>query len=604
MAILLSAKEITKAFDSRPLFADLHFSIESAERVGLIGPNGAGKSTLLKILAGQITADHGEVVSQRGLRVSHLEQVPFLDSNKTVREILLEQSGNLDEWTAAEKGDELIWKLKLDAGGLEPDTLVKNLSGGWKKRLAFARALMSDPDVLLMDEPTNHLDVEGILWLEELISDAPFATLTITHDRFFLERVANRILELDRRNPGGILSIKGPYSRYLEVKESMMTAQENRENILRGNLRRETEWVKAGAKARTTKQQARIQRHSELESEVKELASRNIKKLVSIDFESIENSPKRLVDAKKISKSYSKDRPLFSNLDLLLTPGTRVGVLGANGSGKSTLIRVLLQLEKQDSGTISHSDRLQVAYFEQNRDQLDPDVSLLRSVCPHGDQVIYRGRPLHIRSYLEKFLFSYDTMDMNIGSLSGGEQSRVLLAKLMLTEANVLVLDEPTNDLDIPTLHVLEEALTQFEGAILLVTHDRFFLDRVATQILAFPVLEKEKKAGTLHTFADLAQWESWHANQINHKENKKSESSAPTVQKQEASKPKPSSKKVEALTKKIERAELAYAKLEAECSTAEVMSNIAELSKRGREMQELQAQIDALYREWESTDQ
>jgi ATP-binding cassette subfamily F protein uup len=599
--ILLTTKNLTKAYDSRPLFRDLHFVIESGERIGLVGPNGAGKSTLLKILAKNETADEGELVTQRGgLRTGYVEQTPRFDETKSVQETLADVPHGSEDWEKLIRADELLWKLNLEFAGLRPETIVATLSGGWRKRLAIARELMRDPELLLLDEPTNHLDVEGILWLEEILRKSSFATLTVTHDRSFLQNVSNRILELDRRNEGGILSVSGNYARYLEVKESLMAAQESREDILRGILRRETEWVKAGAKARTTKQFARIQRHAELTSEVASLASRNVQSKVDIEFQSAENKTKRLIEAKRIAKTYEHRGTLFSNLDVLLSPGTCLGVMGPNGCGKSTLIRVLLGAENPDRGHIFHAEQLKVAYFEQGRDKLDPKISLMQTVCPDGDHVFYHRRHIHIRSYLERFLFRQDQMDQPVGSLSGGEQSRVLLAKLMLIEANVLVLDEPTNDLDIATLVVLEECLSEFEGAILLVTHDRYFLDHVATKILTFSVDKKDRDDGKLLYFEDLAQWQAWLRMQL--------DESAKSIVSKSAGGPKVrADKKISAntsssksLMNKIERLEATYALLEKECGDPKFASDVQKLTELGVKMKALQNEIASLYTEWE----
>jgi ATP-binding cassette subfamily F protein uup len=603
MSVLLTAEKIGMAFDSRPLFHDLTFAIESQERIGLIGPNGAGKTTLLRILSTQLEPDEGEIIFQRGTRVAYLEQNPKFSREATVLSTLLEGAEDPSDWTAHSKADELLWKLSFEEAKIHADSTVDSLSGGWKKRLALAKELMRNPDLLLMDEPTNHLDVEGIIWLEELLLSSTFATLTITHDRLFLQRVSNRILELDRRNRGGILSVKGKYSTYLEIKESLMQSQENRETILRGTLRRETQWLKQGAKARTTKQQARIKRHGELSEEVSELATRNSVRTAQMDFQEAENKPKRLLEAKRIAKAYPGKSPLFTNLDLLLTPSTRIGILGANGCGKSTLIRILLGHESPSSGKIFRSDQLKVVYFEQHRELLDPSVSLLRSVCPFGDHVLYRGRQIHIRTYLDRFLFSQTQMDMNIGSLSGGEQSRVLIAKLMLEEANLLVLDEPTNDLDIATLNVLQDCLVQFDGAILLVSHDRYFLDQVSTQILAFPVNEEDRKKGQVHMFADLSQWETWHAHSLQARsvtrppEKKVDKRSAPQTRPASHS----SKRETESLLKKIQRLEDNYQTLIKECEDPKIASDPAKLTDLGVQMKMLQSEIDALYQKWES---
>jgi len=595
MAVLLSAREITHRFEARPLFENLSFGIDTGDRIGLLGPNGAGKSTVLRLLAGRFTPDKGEIVRARGLSIAYVEQVPELNPEQTVMETLLEKSPDPHDWTAHVLAEELIWKMGLETAGIHADSKLGTLSGGWKKRLAICRELMATPQVLLLDEPTNHLDIEGILWLEEMLREASFATLTVTHDRLFLQRVSNRILELDRRNEGGILNVKGNYLDYLQVKEGLLQAQETREASLKGVLRRETEWLRQGAKARTTKQQARINRHGDLSGEVSELQYRNKKTEVRFEFQESENQPKRLVEAKHLTKILPNGTALFKNFDLLLGPGTRIGILGTNGCGKTTLLRALLGLDKPTSGKIFHSEHLKIAYFEQNRDSLDPDQTLLRSLCPFGDQVIFQGRPIHIRSYLERFLFAQDRMEIPVGRLSGGEQSRVLIARLMLKEANLLVLDEPTNDLDMATLNVLQDTLTQFDGAILLVSHDRYFLDQVSTRILAFPISEKEKAEGTLHFFEGLSQWEEWHRSYREDAADKSSNKSK--AEKSDSNKPAPiKSVNSEQMMKKIERKEIELDKLNRECENPAISGDFQKLSEIGKKISALQTEIEQLY--------
>jgi ATP-binding cassette subfamily F protein uup len=603
VSILLSAHQLRKSFAARPLFDELTFSIEAGERIGLIGPNGAGKSTLLRILASKTSPDDGTLSFQRGLRVGYLEQVPLFKEGATVLATALEGTDDPDDWENMAKAQTLLSKLSLDGTreGIGPETPVARLSGGWKKRVALARELIRAPDLLLLDEPTNHLDVESILWLEDLISHSRFATLTITHDRLFLQRVSNRILELDRRNPGGLLSVKGDYATYLETKEQNMAAQERREVILKNTLRRETEWLRRGAKARTTKQQARIQRAESLQGEVAELTDRNRTRSVGIDFQNTERSPKKLVEAKGISKSYG-GRTLFKNVNLLLTPGSRIGLLGENGCGKSSLIRVLLAQETPDEGSVFHSDQLKVAYFEQARDSLDPNETLSKTLCPKGDFVDFRGSRVHIRSYLDRFLFDPGQAEMAVGKLSGGEQSRLLLAKLMLNDANLLVLDEPTNDLDMATLSILEECLTEFTGAVLLVTHDRYFLDQVATQIIAFP--RQESSRGKLVSFADLSQWESWHAEQEAAKPST-AQTTSPTATASDSAQKKKrklsynEQRELDSMEKNIQEAEARLATLTEESSKPENLSNAPKLAEIFKEIGETQARIDHLYSRW-----
>ena len=493
-----------------------------------------------------------------------------------------------NHWETLTLAEEYISKLSLDG-----NASVDKLSGGWKKRVALARELAKQPDLLLLDEPTNHLDVESIVWLEELLSRASFSTLTITHDRAFLQNVSNRILELDRRNENGLLSVNGTYADYLDVKDQVMATQERHEVVLKNTLRRETEWLRRGAKARTTKQQARIYRAEDLKEEVEGLTDRNQNRSANMNFQSAGKNPKKLLEAKGISKSYGQ-KNLFSNMNLIVGPGTRIGFLGANGCGKSTLIRVLLGHEKPTTGEVTRSDSLQVAYFEQNRETLDPLKTVAKTICPSGDFVDYRGGRMHIRGYLDRFLFTPGQMEMAVGKLSGGEQSRLLLAKLMLTEANLLVLDEPTNDLDMATLNVLEECLTDFNGAVFLVTHDRYFLDQVASKIFAFG-----GKPGEVVPFADLEQWEIWRA------ETQKAQASAAKAAANEAksqAKKKLSyndQREFDGLEAQVHDAESIVAKLTAESERPEISSSASKLQEISQKLGAAQTVVDKLYARW-----
>lgn len=599
MATLLSITDLTHAYGARPLFSKINFAIESGERVGLIGPNGAGKSTLLQILAGKIQADSGQVAINRGIKIAFLEQIPKFSPGATVISTTLEGAFDPHDSHALTLAYELLSKLQLDGSlpgseNIHSETCIEELSGGWKKRVALARELMREPDLFLLDEPTNHLDVESILWLEDFISRSPFATLTITHDRYFLQKVATRILELDKRNPGGLLSAKGHYEDYLKAKEDLMNAQERQETALKNTLRREIEWLRSGTKARTTKQQARIQRAGELASQVEELEFRNTVKTVGIDFSSSDRQPKKLLEGIHLTKNYG--RPLFENLNLLITPGTRLGLLGANGCGKSTLIRVLLGKEKADKGEVFRSEHLKIAYFEQNRESLDPKIHLTKALAPHGDQVIYRGKPIHVRGYLDRFLFTPAQMSMPVGQLSGGEQSRLLIARLMLTDANLLILDEPTNDLDLASLGILEDCLTDFDGSVILVTHDRFFLDRVATKILAF----HPAGGGTTHYFANLAQWESWHEEELKAPEKKPkvvgAKSSQNISQKKLSFKEQ---RELDGMEEKIQKSESQLEKLADQLTLPEITCNAAQLLEITQEMGKLQKEIETLYARW-----
>lgn len=501
--ILLNTHLVVKAFAGRTLFNGVSFGLEEGERVGLVGPNGAGKSTLLKILAGFSEPDSGTVSRKKGLRLGFLEQTPQFNAGATLLSTILEKVEDHNE--ALPRAMQIMAHLELTRLG--DDAPVKDLSGGWKKRVALARELVLEPELLILDEPTNHLDISSIIWLEEYLNSAAFAVLMVTHDRLFLQRACNRILDLDPRNPNFLLAVKGSYSDYLVAKEHELAALQRQERVQKNQLRRETEWLRRGAQARQTKQSARIQGAAELKESVENLQTKNQSRQIDIDFAEAEHSPQKLIEAQSIAKTYS-DKSLFQNLDLLITPKTRLALLGDNGCGKSTLIRVLLGQEQPDSGQVKTADDLKIAYFEQSRQGLKPELSVLKNLCPEGEYVHVQGQPLHVRSYLDRFLFGGVKAEMPVGRLSGGEQARLRLAQLMMEPAQVLILDEPTNDLDADTLDVLEEALRSFQGAVILVTHDRYFMDAVANQILAFPQTDNE--GSSLQKFASYFQWEQW----------------------------------------------------------------------------------------------
>jgi ATP-binding cassette subfamily F protein uup len=602
MAILATATHLGKSFSSRPLFEGVCFTIAEGERVGLIGPNGAGKTTLLRILAGTDTPEQGELVLRRGLRVGHVAQVPEFRPGQSVRQAVLERADGLVDadhhWQTEARADELIARLELSGPLAGADAPVERLSGGWRKRVALARELLREPELLLLDEPTNHLDVESILWLEAFLAKAPFATVTVTHDRLFLQRVSNRILELDRRNQGGLLSVDGDYATFLERKEELMAAQERREASLRNTLRRETEWLRRGAPARSTKQQARIERVEALAGVVEDLAARNTGGTAALDFGSAGRKPKRLIEAKGIAKSYG-GAEIFHGVDLFLGPGGRVGLIGKNGCGKSTLLHVLVGQEPPDAGKVIRADGLQVAYFEQQRESLNPAVTVIDTLCPGGDQVEFRGTWVHVNGYLARFLFRPEQGTLCVGQLSGGEQSRLALARLMLRPADVLVLDEPTNDLDLATLDVLEETLIHFDGAVLLVSHDRYFLDRTTTSLLAF----SELPGGQVTHLVGLAQWEAWYAAE---REDLAAvaERDKPAVARPQASGPRRKlgyldQRELDTIEARIVLFEERLAALEAEQAHPDLASNASRLMELIGQIESARADIDALYARW-----
>jgi ABC transport system ATP-binding/permease protein len=491
MSLLLSCQSVSKSFGSRNLFEGISFGISDGDRVGLIGPNGSGKTTLLQILALVLPPDSGIVAPRKLLRLGYVPQESDFSAGATVQQLI----DNVHVETSL--SNTVLGK----AGFTRTDMNVDSVSGGWRKRLAIALELLKAPDLLLLDEPTNHLDLEGILWLEKMLEGAPFASLVVSHDRYFLENAANRMMEINRAYPEGLFSVSGNYSEFLEKKEQFLRAQARRQEALENIVRREIEWLRRGPKARTTKSKARMDSAGRLMEELEDLSARVSIRAAQIDFTATDRRSKRLIEAKAIGKGLG-GRKLFRDLSFLLAPGTRLGLLGPNGSGKTTLLRIVAGELTPDAGELARAPGVKVVYFDQNREHLDPEQPLRRALAPEGDSVLYRGRPIHVAGWAARFLFRAEQLDLAVGRLSGGEQARVLIAGMMLQEADVLLLDEPTNDLDITTLEVLEDSLMDFPGAFVLVTHDRYMLDRLSTVIVGLD------GSGEVGLFADCEQWE------------------------------------------------------------------------------------------------
>jgi ATP-binding cassette subfamily F protein uup len=475
---LISLQRAHLAFGHHALLDDVNFSIVKRERVGLIGRNGAGKSSLLKLLDGRVLPDDGKVVSLDSLRIATVEQEPELNTTLTVIEVLLlppEGDEHFDDEDWQKPARAMSW---LDKLGIDPDTSVSALSGGMRKRVALAAALVHNPDLLLLDEPTNHLDLEGIAWLETQLKATQAGVLLITHDRAFLDSVATRIIELDR---GKLLSFPGNFSAWQVHKEEWLNAQ-NLENARFDKLLAQEEvWIRKGVEARRTRNEGRVRRLEQLRRERTD--RRDVAGKVNLAIDSSQRSGKLVAELENVSKSFG-DKVIVDDFSTTIMRGDRIGFIGPNGAGKSTLLQIILGVLKPDDGTVKLGTSLQVAYFDQMRSQLDENATLADVINPGSEWIEIGQSRKHVMSYLNDFLFEPARAQSPVSSLSGGERARLLLARLFARPANILVLDEPTNDLDIETLELLESLLLEFPGTVLLVSHDRLFLDNVVTQTI------------------------------------------------------------------------------------------------------------------------
>ena len=601
---------MAKAFGAQTLFTGVNLSVDRGDRVGLIGPNGSGKSTLLRILCGLEAADSGTVSLQKLARTAYVAQEDLFDEAANCADNLLAATTGL-ELDEAERFSRVLAVLSR-AHFDDPQQPVRELSGGWRKRLAVCRALVARPDVLIMDEPTNHLDIEGILWLENLLlapsADGPAALLMVSHDRRFLENTVNRVIELAPVYPDGSFQVRGSYADFLEKKTDFLLQRQNLEERLANRLRRETEWLRRGPKARATKARYRIEEAGRLQEAFTGVRERNRSAgQVGISFDGTGRKTKKLLTATGLAKGYG-GAPLFADLDLTLGPGTRLGLLGRNGSGKSTLMRLLAAAGDPeecapDRGTIELADKVRIVSFDQRREQLDTTVTLRRALAPEGDSVLYQGQSVHVVSWAKRFLFRPDQLETPVERLSGGEQARILLARLMLRPADILLLDEPTNDLDIPSLDVLEESLTEFPGALVLVTHDRFLLDRVCTAVLGFD------GQGGCDYFADFEQWLEALQEREQAAQKKDKARSAPADSKgAAASRPGRLSyldqREYDRMEERILAAEARLGELEALMASPRVMADPAQLHRYWEEQQELQTKAEQLYDRWDELEQ
>lgn len=600
-APLLTLTGVGKAFSGRVLFDDINMTIEEDDCMALIGPNGSGKSTLLKIMAGLYEPDNGSVVTRRDLEVAYLPQYQTFDESQSLLEIVM---GELAKTKDLEH-QQFEWKAYGEAtlsrlGFNDPQAKAQGLSGGQMKRLSLAIQLARKPDLLLLDEPTNHLDLEGVLFLEEVLKGLSCPFILVSHDRSFVENLANRVVELSSFYKEGYLSVRGSYSDFVEGKEQYQSYQANEEKALASKVRRELAWLARGARARQTKSQHRIKEAGKLVDDLSDVKLRNNQKLsAALDFSASGRQSRELFLGRGLSKSYG-EKVLFKDLDLILSPGMKLGLAGTNGSGKSTLLKIIAGVLEPDKGTVKRAENLKVVWFDQMREGLDQSLTLKEALSPLGDQVEFRGRSMHVASWARRFLFRPEQLPLTLNYLSGGEQARIFIANLMRQPADLLILDEPTNDLDIPTLEVLEESLADFPGAVVLVTHDRYMLDSISTHLL---VLGGEKP----EYFADYLQWQDLAA--AREKERREKVEPALAARKSEGGKEKESEKdrsgkplsnnekkELAGLEGRIAEAEAVLALINEKMSAPEIAVNHVKLNEMMKEAEAAKGKIDALY--------
>lgn len=624
---LIRLTNVSIAFGTHALLDHADFQLDPGERVGLLGRNGEGKSTLMKIIAGDIHADGGEIWRQPELRLAWLEQQPNLNDTDTIYEAVAGGLGELgaliaryhDLLTHMDGGAASLEALgevqhKLEAGNgwqfqqrveavlsrlqLPADAKVSSLSGGWKRRVALARALVIDPEVLLLDEPTNHLDFESITWLEEQLLNFAGAVLFVTHDRAFLQKLATRIIDLDR---GQLTSWAGNYQDYLLRKAAALEDEANQNAEFDKKLAKEEVWIRQGIKARRTRNEGRVRALKKLRAERAE--RRNTQGTAKLSLNKGEASGKKVIEAVDVEFSYG-DRTIIRDFSIRIDRGDKIGLIGNNGAGKSTLLKLLLGQLQPTSGTIELGTNLQIAYFDQLREQLDPEISVADSVLDGGEFIDLPGGRRHVMSYLADFLFAPARARSPVKSLSGGEKNRLLLARLFTKPANLIVMDEPTNDLDLETLEILEEKLVEYQGTLLLVSHDREFLDNVVTSVLVF-----EGEGRVEEYIGGYADW--FALSERNKKQDAVAAKVAEAAVKKDKPKATPTKKlsfkeqrELEQLPERIEQLEARQAELTGTIGGSEFYKQSPEAVAAGlAELQAVETELAAAYSRWDELD-
>jgi ATP-binding cassette subfamily F protein uup len=591
----MNVLNIEKTYGLELLFKNFSLGIEKGDKIGIIGPNGAGKSTLLKITAGLVSPDSGEINRVKGLNCEYLDQDPDFDDSFTAGNII---SASIEQSLKKNPGKEGEIRKVIGLSGMSEydDTKVGLFSGGMKKRLALTCAMMQLPDILLLDEPTNHLDLSGIEWLENMLNTSGFTYISVTHDREFLNNCADKIIEISPVFPGSYFIVDGNFETFLDKKDLFLQNQSEKVLSLANKMRREDDWLSRSPKARTTKAKFRIDKAYELKDELKQTRSRdNVNFSPEIEFESTGRKTKRLINAEKISKSFSGQK-IIDEFSIVLQKNDRLSIVGPNGSGKTTLVDMLSGQSFPDKGKVEHVENLQILYFDQKRAFLDKSKTPKDILAPDSDSVIFQNRKIHIISWLKRFGIAKEQINQPVHSLSGGEQARILMADLIRTPCDVIFLDEPTNDLDIPTIEMLEDALLNFDGCVVAVTHDRYFAKALGSKYICI------NEDGTPGIYSDLSQWKK-EASKVLKKTDKK-EKKEIQVKKQPENKPKKLSYKyqleLDLMEEKILENEELVKKLEIMAADTELMKNTKEYIKVCEDLKKAQEKTEELYERWE----
>ena len=591
---LITLQSATKGFSDKPLFSDLSLVITDRERVALIGDNGCGKSTLLKVLAGIEELDAGIVSSRKGIVVAYVAQQDVFEANSSVGDIM---DSHLTHYGFDH--DEIARRSSMYLGmaGFEDSgAIAASLSGGWRKRLSISLALALEPDCLLLDEPTNHLDIDSIEWLEQRLGEIESVVVFVSHDRYFIERLANRVIEINTAYPRGHIASNGGYADYMECREALLTELQQQRKSLSNKVRREVEWLRQGVKARTTKSRARINEAHALIDQLKGTQATE-RQEIEFGFSSTARKTKELLKVEKVAQSFG-EKKLFAGVNLVLSPGSRLAIVGPNGSGKTTLVRTLLGELPPQSGTVKRAPGLRIYFMDQARTQLKEGVTLREFLCPHGDSLVVQGQSVHVAAWGARFMFSHDHLARQLGALSGGERARALLARSIAEESDVLVFDEPTNDLDIATLENLESGFESFPGAIVLITHDRYLLDRAASTVLGL-------HDGQASFFGNYSQWEEFKRERMVRA--RKQASAVVGDSRQVAPQPKQNKKlsykdarELSMMECEIEKAEVKLEGIKHQLDSGAHATDAEKLTELCADLAKQQLEVDRLYQRWQ----